>query len=131
MEFSEELCEEGGVLGLDRKNTKPPNFFGGADIGPANFTVTAIAGFLPSPEEGASTFVDSFNDASGEQASTHGMSKHSGEDRVDKKEAPSNRKASAAPARKPHVAFGHDRRKISETKLVRGEGETKVGLREG
>jgi hypothetical protein len=59
------------------------------------------------------------------------MGKHSSEDRVDKKETPPNRKASAAPAGKPHVTLGHDRRKISETKFVCGKGETEVGLREG
>jgi hypothetical protein len=37
-----------------------------------------------------------------------------------KKETPPNREASAAPAGKPHVALGHDRRKINEAEFVRG-----------
>jgi hypothetical protein len=105
-------------LGLE--DPGPPELFGGANVNPGNFTLATIAGFLPSPEEGASPLVDGLDNTSGEKAGAHGMGKHRCQDRVNEKESPSDGKASPSPAEKPHVALGHDRSKISETELVRG-----------
>jgi hypothetical protein len=55
---------------------------------------------------------------------------HRGEDRVDKNKAPANRETPSSPTRETHVTFGHDGGKVPKAKLVRGEGEAKVGLGE-
>lgn len=119
VQLCEELSEESGVLGLNRKDAQATKFFGGADVGPGNLALPTIAVFVPSPEKGAPPLVNGLNDASWKKASAHGVGEHRSKDRVNKKETPPNREAPAAPTREPHVTLGHDGREVCEAEFKR------------
>jgi hypothetical protein len=105
VDFGEKLRKRGRVLGGEGYYTKPPEFFWDADIIPSHLALASIASFLSGPEEGPASFIDGFNDTGREEARTHGMGQHRGEDRVDEEKATTNGEASPSPAREAHITF--------------------------
>jgi hypothetical protein len=131
VDFGKEFGEQGRILFANGKNTKPTQMLGSADVRPSNLALAARTGFVASPEEGSSPLINSLDDPSRKDSGGHSMGEHSSEDRVDKKEAPPNRKRTPSPPRKAQVAFSNDRVEVSKAKFMSGEGKTKVSLGEG
>jgi hypothetical protein len=131
VKFGEELGEKSRVLGTDRDHTEPPQLFRDAHLFPGHQALTPIASLFPSPKEGAAPFVNSLYDSRREQARTHGMGEHRGEDGVDKNQPSTNGKASAPPTREAQITFCNNGGKVIEAELVGRERKSKVGLGEG
>jgi hypothetical protein len=77
MKFREEFSKKSRVLGGDGEDSKATELLGNTDISPSNLALAPITGLFTGPEEGATPFVDSLDHPGGENANTHGMSKHS------------------------------------------------------
>jgi hypothetical protein len=75
--------------------------FGNTHLGPGNLALTTVASFLASPKEGSMPLINSIDDTRREEADTHSMRQHSGENRVDKEEgAADGRERPRQPARR-------------------------------
>ena len=115
----------------NRENAQPAKVFWGANIIPSNFAVASGAGFLAGPEKSPAAFINGFQHPNREKSRSHGMSEFSRNNRVDKDKATSNGKGTAPPTREVKVTPSNYRGEIRKPKLMEGEGEAKVGLREG
>jgi hypothetical protein len=131
VDFGKKFGEHGRILLVNGKNTKATKMLGRADFRPSNLALAARTGFFASPEEGSSPLINGFDDPRREDSGGHSMGEHSSEDRVDKKEAPSNRKRTPAPPREAQVTFSNDRVEVSKAKFMSGEGKTEVCLGKG
>jgi hypothetical protein len=83
MKFGEKLRKEGSILSGNGEDTKAPRTFGRADNGPSNLTLPTRTRLFPSPKEGAAALVNGLDHRNREDASTHGMSHHGREHRID------------------------------------------------
>jgi hypothetical protein len=106
--FGKEFGQERQVLGGDGENTETPFFFRDADIIPSDLALAAIAGFLPSPEESTSAFINCRDNIGREKTRSHGMGNHCGEDQVNENKSTANGEGPAPPSREVHITFGHD-----------------------
>jgi hypothetical protein len=82
VELCKKFSQEGRVLGRDGKNAQTTAVFGDTDILPGHLALTAIAGFIPRPKEGAPALIDRLDHTGRKDTRGHGMGNHSSEDRV-------------------------------------------------
>jgi hypothetical protein len=122
MEFGEEFCKKSRVLCGDGEDPKATKLLGNADISPSNLALAPVAGLLAGPEEGATPFVNCLDHPRGEEASTHGMSKHSSQDGVDENKASPDGERPAPPPRELQVRFGDNGLEVRQPQLVSGQG---------